>query len=220
MGEMLVPLEVLNKPGRLDKDELEVMQSHTTLGYDLLKSSDGMFFGAVETALTHHEHMDGKGYPRRINSNRLSYYSNIVAIADIYDAITSDRVYQKGRTHHEATKIMLDVSGSHLEAKLVVKFIESLGAYPPGCFVELNDGSVAVVLEVSGRFKLRPKILMVLDEDKYPVEESVVDLSDMILDATGNALSIRAIINPVDYQIDTEKYYQQGVIQKGFSQKK
>jgi HD-GYP domain-containing protein (c-di-GMP phosphodiesterase class II) len=220
MGKMLVPLEVLNKPGRHDEDELEIMKSHTTLGYELLKSSDGMFYGAVETALTHHERMDGKGYPRKINSSRLSYYSNIVAIADIYDAITSDRVYQKGRTHHEATKIMLDVSGSHLETKLVVKFIESLGAYPPGCFVELNDGSVAVVLEVSGRFKLRPKILMVLDEDKYPVDESVVDLSDMILDATGNALSIRAIINPVDYQIDTEKYYQQGVIQKGFAQRK
>ncbi len=96
IGKMLVPLEVLNKPGRLEGEELQLMQSHTTLGYDLLKSSDGMFYGAVETALTHHERMDGQGYPRQITSTGLSHYSNIVAIADIYDAITSDRVYQKG----------------------------------------------------------------------------------------------------------------------------
>lgn len=220
MGKMLIPLEVLNKPGRLDPDELVIMQSHTTLGYELLKSSEGMFYGAVETALTHHEHMDGRGYPNKINSNKLSYYSNIVAVADLYDAITSDRVYQKGRTHHEATKIMLDISGSHLDAKLVVKFIESLGTYPPGCYVELNDGSIAVVLEVSGQYKLRPKILLILDHMKNPTEETVIDLADMILDATGDSLTIKAIIDPRIYQIDTEKYYQQGVIQKGFSQKK
>jgi HD-GYP domain-containing protein (c-di-GMP phosphodiesterase class II) len=95
-----------------------------------------MFYGAAETALTHHERLDGKGYPRNINSTGLSYYSNIVAIADMYDAITSDRVYQKGRTHHQTTKIMLDVSGKHLDAELVVKFIESLGVYPLGSFVE------------------------------------------------------------------------------------
>jgi len=220
MGKMLIPLEVLNKPGRLDDDEMVIMQSHTTLGYELLKSSDGMFHGAAETALTHHEHMNGRGYPNKINSNKLSYYSNIVAIADLYDAITSDRVYQKGRTHHEATKIMLDISGSHLDARLVVKFIESLGVYPPGCFVELNNGSIAVVLEVSGKFKLRPKILIVLDEDTNPVDGAVIDLSEMVLDVAGNTLTIKAIIDPSNYQIDTEKYYQQGVIQKGFAHKK
>lgn len=220
MGKMLVPLEVLNKPGRFNDDELKIMQSHTTLGYELLKSSDGMFFGAVETALTHHEHMDGRGYPKKINANRLSSYSNIVAVADIYDAITSDRVYQKGRTHHEATNIMLDVSGSHLNSQLVVKFIESLGAYPPGCFVELNSGSVAVVLEVSGKYKLRPKILVILDEEKNVIDEVVVDLAALVLDSSGNPLSIKMIIDPKIYNIDTEKYYQQGVLQKGFSQKK
>ncbi|MCK4840621.1 MAG: HD-GYP domain-containing protein [Methylococcales bacterium] len=217
MGKMLVPLEVLNKPAILEEDELEIMRSHTTLGYELLKSSDDMFYGAVETALTHHEHLDGKGYPRKINSNNMSYYSNIVAIADMYDAITSDRVYRKGRTHHVATKAMLDVSGSHLDAELVVKFIESLGVYPPGCFVELNNGSVAIVVEQNSRFKLRPKVMMILDEDKNSIEGSVIDISEMVFDKSGSVLSIKAIINPDDYQIDSEKYYQQGVIQKGFS---
>ncbi len=210
MGKMLVPLEILNKPGRLTDDEMEIMQSHTHLGYELLKSSQGMFKGAIETALTHHERQDGKGYPRGLPAHKLSYFSNIVAIADIYDAITSDRVYQTGRTHHEATKIMLDVSGSHLDHRLVVKFIESLGVYPPGSFVELNTGAIAVVVEEHQQFKLRPKILLILDEEKSPCEERLIDLS------TDQSNTIRAIIEPKDYQIDVKKYYMKGVIQKGF----
>lgn len=173
----------------------------------------------LKPRLTHHERMDGKGYPRRLNSNRLSYYSNIVAVADIYDAITSDRVYQKGRTHHEATKIMIDVSESHLEGQLVIKFIESLGAYPPGSFVELSDRSIAVVIEENTRFRLRPKVLSILDADKNAIAEKVIDLSEMSLDASGKTLMIRAIIRPSDYQIDTIKYYQEGIMQKGFARK-
>ena len=219
MGKMLVPLNVLNKPGNLDESELAVMQSHTTLGYELLKSSENMYQGAIETALTHHERMDGKGYPRQIDSTGLTYYSNIVAIADIYDAITSDRVYKKGQTHHEATKIMLDVSGSHLNPSLVLKFIESLGAYPPGSFVELNNGGIALVVEENTGFKLWPKVLLILDAEKKPVDEIIIDLSEVLPDseASGMMLSIKAIINPSDYQISREKYYHQGIMQKGFA---
>ncbi|WP_428354049.1 HD-GYP domain-containing protein [Methyloprofundus sp.] len=155
MGKMLIPLDILNKPAELDSGELEVMRTHTTLGYELLKSSSDMYSGAINTALTHHEHIDGKGYPRRIKANRLSHYSNVVAIADMYDAITSDRVYKKGQTHHQATKVMLDRSGSHLDPKLTIKFIESLGVYPAGCFVELSNGSIAQVIEGQSLLKLR-----------------------------------------------------------------
>ena len=219
MGKMLVPLELLNKPGKLDDDEQQIMKSHTILGYELLKSSDNMFYGAVETALTHHERVDGRGYPRKIKGSGLSLYSNIVAIADMYDGITSDKVYNKGQTHHEATKILLDVSGSHLDTKLVGKFIKSLGAYPPGSFVELNNGSVALVLEVNNQFKLWPKVLLILDEDKNPVDTTILDLSEMLEGSadSGSMLSIRAIIKPADYQIDSEKYYRQDVIQKSFT---
>ena len=219
MGKMLVPLEILNKPGKLEADELEIMQSHTTLGYELLKSSRGMFYGAIETALTHHERMDGNGYPRKVNSSSLSYYSNIVAIADMYDAITSDRVYKKGETHYTATKIMLENSGTHLDAQLTVKFIESLGVYPPGCFVRISDGTIGLVVEVNMKFRLRPKIMTILNHDKEPVDEQVIDLAELPLDGSGEVLSIREIIDPAVYKIDSKKYYQEGIIQKGFSRK-
>ena len=188
------------------------MKTHTTLGHELLKSSTDMFSGAIETALTHHEHLDGKGYPRRIKGDRLSHYSNLVAIVDMYDAITSDRVYQNGRTHHQATKILLDNSGTHLDYQLTVKFIESLGVYPAGCFVELSDGAIAQVIEGQSEFKLRPKILLILDSDKNFVDNEVIDLADSIINALGNQLTIRAIVHPEDHHIDSKKFYKKGVM--------
>ena len=212
MGKMLVPLDILNKPAQLEPGELEIMRTHTTLGHELLQSSTDMFSGAIETALTHHEHIDGKGYPRHIKGNRLSHYSNIVAIVDMYDAITSDRVYQKGRTHHQATKIMLEKSGTHLNYQLTLKFIESLGVYPAGCFVELSNGTIAQVIEGQSQYKLRPKVLLILDKDKNIIDNQVIDLANGEYNNTNHSLSIRAIVHPEDYHIDSKKYYKKGVV--------
>ncbi|MDD5578266.1 MAG: HD-GYP domain-containing protein [Methylobacter sp.] len=218
MGKMLVPLEILNKPGKLEPDEMQIMQSHTTLGYELLKSSQDMYPGAIEVAWTHHERLDGKGYPPQIPPGNISHFAKIVTIADMYDAITSDRVYQKGRTHLEATNILSNVSGSQLDPLLVIKFIESLGVYPPGCVVALTNGSIAIVVEVNEKIKLRPKIIILLDEDKNPVpEEKVIDLSRMMIDRAGDFYTIKGIVKAEDWNIDSSKYYQEGVLQKGFA---
>jgi HD-GYP domain-containing protein (c-di-GMP phosphodiesterase class II) len=218
MGKMLVPLDILNKPGKLEPEEMEIMQSHTTLGYELLKSSQDMYPGAIDVAWTHHERLDGKGYPRGIYQGSISYFAKIVTIADMYDAITSDRVYQKGRTHLEATNIMTNMSGSHLDTQLVIKFIESLGVYPPGCVVEMTNGSIAIVVEVNELIKLRPKIIVLLDEDKNKVtEEIVIDLSKMVTDRAGEFYTIKGIVKAEDWKIDSGKYYQEGVLQKGFA---
>ena len=218
MGKMLVPLDILNKPGKLELEEMEIMQSHTTLGYELLKSSQDMYPGAVDVAWTHHERLDGKGYPRQILHGGISHFARIVTTVDMYDAITSDRVYQKGRTHLEATNILTTMSGSHLDPLLVIKFIESLGVYPPGCVVEMTNGSIAIVVEVNEKIKLRPKIIILLDEDKNQVaEEVVLDLSKMITDRAGEFYTIRGIVKPEDWNIDSSKYYQEGVLQKGFA---
>lgn len=179
MGKMLVPDHILNKPGRLDPDEMEIMRGHTTKGFELLKSSENMYQGAIKTALMHHEMLNGKGYPNQLISHDIPLFTRMVTIADIYDAMTSDRVYQKGRTHLEATSIMADMSGESLEERLVTKFIESLGVYPPGCVVMLTNGIIAIVVEVNELVRLRPKIIMLLDADRQPTEEKVINLADM-----------------------------------------
>lgn len=217
MGKMLVPLHILNKPGRLEPDEMEIMRSHASLGYELLKSSQDMYRGAVDSAHSHHETLDGKGYPNKLNHKQLSLFTRVVTIADMYDAITSDRVYQKGRTHLEATSIMSDLSGTHLDGNLVVKFIEALGVYPPGCVVAMTNNCIAIVVEVNELVRLRPRIIILLDQDQQPVPEEVINLADMPLDDRGNLLTIRGIVKAQDYGIDIAKYYQQGILQKGFS---
>ncbi|MDZ4152405.1 HD-GYP domain-containing protein, partial [Methylicorpusculum sp.] len=191
MGKMRVPLEILNKPGKLDPDEMEIMQSHPLLGYELLRSSPGMYYGAVESAYSHHERLDGSGYPRRINRTSLSLFTKIVTIVDMYDAITSDRVYQKGRTHLEATHIMSNLVDVQLERDLVIKFIECIGVYPPGAVVMMTNRAVAIVVEVNEVLKLRPKVMLLLDEDHYPVPEQVIDLSLMPTDDYGNVYTIK-----------------------------
>lgn len=217
MGKMLVPLEILNKPSKLDDEETRIMQSHATLGYELLKSSDDMHPSAIDVAHSHHERLDGKGYPRKIKPTYLTECTRIVAIADMYDAITSDRVYQKGRTHLEATNIMSNLAGQHLDETLVIKFIESIGVYPPGCLVQMTNGAIAIVVEVNEKLKLRPKIIIILDEEKNPVPEEVINLSAMVTDKRGDIYTIKGIVKAEDWAIDASKYYQEGVLQKGFA---
>ena len=179
-----------------------------------------MYPGAIKSALSHHEMLNGKGYPNQINHRDIPLFTRVVSIADMYDAITSDRVYQKGRTHLEATDIMVDMSGPHLDGNLVTKFIEALGVYPPGCVVMMTNGSIAIVVEVNEFVRLRPKIIILLDQDREPMPEKVINLADMELDDQGQLLTIKCIVKAQDYGIDIAKYYQQGVLQKGFAQSK
>ncbi|GAB4261797.1 MAG: HD-GYP domain-containing protein [Methylomicrobium sp.] len=212
MGKMRVPLEILNKPGKFTAEELEIMQSHTTLGWKLLMSSHGMYGGAIDTAYTHHEKLDGTGYPRGLKAEQISPFTRIIAIADMYDAITSDRVYQNGRSHLDAINILTKNSGTHLDSALTIKFIECLGIYPPGSIVEMNSGEVGIVIEVNPKAKIRPKIILLLNENKRPRPERLIDLSKLDLDASGKSYTIKKIERPDVYNIDIVKYYQKGLL--------
>jgi HD-GYP domain-containing protein (c-di-GMP phosphodiesterase class II) len=216
MGKMMVPLDILNKPGKLDDGEMGIMRTHTSLGHELLKSSPGMFLGAIKTALSHHETLDGKGYPNRTDHREICLFTRVVTIADMYDAITSDRVYQKGRTHLDAISIMSNQSGTQLDSRLVVKFIEALGVYPPGVIVKMTNGAIAIVVEINERSRLRPKVIILLDPSGQAVDESVIDLAEMPVDARRRRLTINGIVKAQDHGIDIAKYYQAGILQKGF----
>ncbi len=217
MGKMRVPLQILNKPGRLTGEEFKIMQGHTTQGWRLLMSSSGMYGGAIDVAYTHHEKLDGSGYPRGLTAEQISPYARMIAIADMYDAITSDRVYQDGRTHLEAINIMTKLSGSHLDSGLTIKFIECRGIYPPGSVVEMGNGEVAVVVEVNPKAKIKPKIVLLLDEGKRPQPERLVDLTHMNLDASGRPYTIKRIVKTHEYGLDIEKFYRGGGLHRGFA---
>jgi putative nucleotidyltransferase with HDIG domain len=216
IGKMLIPIAILNKQAPLDAEELKIMQSHTTLGYELLKASDHMHSSVIETALTHHERLDGTGYPRQIKQAGISDFAKIVAIVDTYDSITSDRFYQSRKTHIEAINILTNVAGTQLDPALVVKFIESLGVYPPGCLVELTNKTIGIVVEVNEEIRLRPKVILILNEENNPVPEQLIDLSKMVTDKRGDIYTIKNVIKAEQWNIDSSKYYQRSVLQKCF----
>lgn len=216
MGKMKVPLDILNKPAKLEPNELKIMQSHALEGGKLLISSKEMYAGAIDVARSHHERLDGTGYPHHLTDAQITPYSRMVTIADVYDAISSDRVYQKGRGHLEAINAMTKMCGTQLDAKLTYKFIECLGIYPPGSVVELNSGEVAVVIEVNSLHKLKPKILLLLDEHKQRRPLQLVDLFLMDGMGVGNR-TIKNIIRADQYHIDLNEYL--GLINSGLLSK-
>jgi HD-GYP domain-containing protein (c-di-GMP phosphodiesterase class II) len=217
IGKLLIPPEILHKSTPLDDEEIRTMKTHTRLGYNLLKSSDNMSSSAAVVALTHHEQLDGKGYPRRLHEPGISHFTKIVSIANAYDAMTADKAFQRGKTHLEATHILANLAGTHFDSTLVIKFIESIGVYPPGSLVEMTNGSVAMVIEVHENAKLRPKIIIILDEEKNPVPEKIIDLSTMTRDSRGNVYTIKNIIKAKDWNLDVSKYYRNDLLQKSFA---
>ncbi len=220
IGKMRVPYKLIVKQDRLEGEELKIMQSHTTLGYELLKSSDNIDSCVCETALTHHERLYGTGYPRQLKQASISDFTKIVSIASVYDSLTNGRPHQPGKTHLEATHMMTKMVGAKLDRELLIKFIESLGVYPPGCIVQMTSGALAIVVEVNDRMKLRPKIILLRDEEGKPTPEHLVDLAQMTTDRNGNVYAIKNVVNPEQWHINPKQYYSPGFIEKGFSMKK
>ncbi|WP_434149547.1 HD-GYP domain-containing protein [Methylocaldum gracile subsp. desertum] len=214
MGKMRVPLEVLNKPGRLSDEEMTLVKAHTVHGREILMSSHGIYPGAIEVAYQHHENLDGTGYPTGLTDAEIPSFTRIVAVADTYDAVTSDRVYQSGRTHMEAIAILYKESGKHLDAELASKFIECLGIYPAGSLVEMSNEEVALVIEVNPRQKLKPKVIMLLDSEKNPQPHRIVDLAKIDLDPCGQPYRVKTMLKNGSYNVDIKQHYERGLIQK------
>jgi hypothetical protein len=128
VGKVAIPDAILLKPGALTPEERVVVETHAEEGYRLLQgSSSSILDMAATVALTHHERWDGRGYPRGLSAEQIPVEGRIVAIADVFDALTSDRVYRKAFTVEKATEMMLEESGHHFDPILLQAFMEVLG---------------------------------------------------------------------------------------------
>lgn len=162
IGKTKVPIEILNKPGRFEPHEMEIMKQHVLRGVEVLTTTTGLGDTYVRPALEHHERVDGTGYPYRRVKDQLSRFGLMAAVVDIYDAITSDRCYHKGRVAHEALQFLYRLSlEGHLDATLVQRFIRVVGVYPVGSVVELNTGETGIVRQINHHAPLAPVVLLV-----------------------------------------------------------
>ncbi len=217
VGKMKVPLEILNKPGSLDDFEMSIMRKHTVYGRNVLMSARNVYPGAVDVAHDHHENFLGTGYPRSLNKTALSMFTKLVAVVDTYDAITSDRVYQRGKPHLVALGILVKGMNSHYEANFVTQFINCVGFYPQGNVVELSTGEVGIIVEQNKVDRLKPKILLVQDENKSPIDGKILDLAVNTLDENGKRYAVKQVVRAQDYGIDLKKFYDDGKFTQEYS---
>lgn len=179
LGKAMVPPMILNAPRKLNHTERNVMNTHPSLGYDQLFRVPGVPETVLLAALHHHEKFDGSGYPQRLAGKDISQIGYMVAAADIYDALTSRRVYKEAMFPHRALGIMYnEMRGKELHAETLVRFVRMLGVYPVGSVVELEDGCRGVVIAGNEGQPLKPVVQVVRDPRGRPLKpHKELDLS-------------------------------------------
>lgn len=196
VGKMLTPNNVLNKPGKLDDGEFKIMKSHVVYSRELLEGKPGITQAALDVAAMHHERIDGTGYPLGLKGDEISLVGQMSTIVDVYDALTSVRVYKSAWEPNLALKKLLEWSDHHFKPELVKQFIRCLGIYPIGTLVELESGNVAIVIEQGISDLLNPVVKIIYNTKK----KGLVKVS--ILDLTTTDDRIVKSVSPQTYQID------------------
>lgn len=207
VGKLKLPPALLAKTGRLSAAERQALERHPVLGFRLLEHAPDIPRSALLVALQHHEACDGSGYPRGISAGRIHEYARIVAVVDRYDNLTSDRPQRDGVSPQSAVKTLYELRGRVLDEGLVDAFIQFLGLYPVGSLVELSSGEVGIVIGSNPRQRLRPKVLIVMNERKErALPMRIVDLQRTRRLHGGGAYDIRRALDPHSYGMDLNPY--------------
>jgi HD-GYP domain-containing protein (c-di-GMP phosphodiesterase class II) len=178
VGKIRLPKELLTKSEMLTPAETEIMRKHVAFSVDILRNTNGISDDVINIALTHHERYDGSGYPNGLVGIQTPAYGRMAAIIDCYDAMVTDTPYRKAISEHKALQNIYNLRNKYFQQELVEKFMQCMGVYPTGSLVELSSGAVGAVLSQNTQQKLRPKVVLILDEDKRPYKNRrVFDLA-------------------------------------------
>jgi HD-GYP domain-containing protein (c-di-GMP phosphodiesterase class II) len=206
LGKITVPQSLLVKTGPLTTTEWRMMQEHPARGADILLAQPGVHPLAVMVAYEHHARYDLNGYPKIHGKDRIGLFSRIVEVADVYDAMTSARPYQKARMPDQAMRVLVKDMGSCFDPLLVKVFIDMMGLFPVGTPVRLATGEVGVVYEPDQSDALWPRVKVILDPDGGEVEPSIVDLHKLKEKIGETEQPLLESIHPEDLGIDIREY--------------
>jgi putative nucleotidyltransferase with HDIG domain len=200
IGKVRTPKEILNKPERLTDAEFQIMRRHTVDGAEILRRTPDMPILAPVVAFEHHLRIDGSGYPVQAQRKALNVATMMCSIADVYDAMRSQRAYQEAYPSERILAVLQRNEGPQFDPHLVRRFVQLLGIYPPGNLVKLNTGEVAVVLQVHAPDPYRPRVRVLFDPEgsklDRPVDRSLFD---------PGVAAVQHVVAPVDaaqYGID------------------
>ena len=201
-GKIMVPDEILHKPGRLTVDEFAIMKKHVEYSVQFLDKSEGISKVMRIVAANHHERLDGLGYPRGLKGMELCLVSRISTIVDVFDALTADRCYKKGMQATQAFRILLQGGGTQFDETLVKKFIKCMGIHPTGSLVKLKTGKLALVVESNESAPLQPVVKIIYSTTgKHYLDVRVIDLAKTPTE------EIESAVDPKEYGIDIQKFY-------------
>lgn len=151
IGKIKVPPEILNKPGKLTEAEYEEMKKHSTYGYRMLEEKGNVSMDICLAVLMHHEREDGSGYPIGAKSDRIHDFAKIIAVADIYDAMTSERVYKDRESPFEVFELMEEKTLGQLSVEVVLTFLNNIASYYIGDLVMLSNGETGEIIHINPR---------------------------------------------------------------------
>ncbi|BBB93472.1 MAG TPA: HD-GYP domain-containing protein [Methylomusa anaerophila] len=158
VGKARIPLAILNKPEKLTTEEMDIMKLHTSKGYQMLNETKTLSPAVLCGVLQHHEKLDGSGYPLGVNEEKIHPYAKIIAVADIYCAMTSDRVYHKRRTPFKVVEHISQEMFNKLDPAVCTAFMNNVKDYFLGSVVKLSDGREAEVVYLGIYSSSRPVV--------------------------------------------------------------
>lgn len=177
IGKSRIPKSILRKATPLTSAELSFYQLHPQYGFEMLSRLDLLPGEVAETALQHHETVNGSGYPKRLDGPVISVCSRIVSIVNVYDAHCNKSNIEDSKTPYEALSYMFSIQKDMFDSKLLQMFIKCLGVYPPGTLVKLSNGFTGIVISVNPLSPLNPSLLL-YDPEIPQSEALIIDMSE------------------------------------------
>jgi putative nucleotidyltransferase with HDIG domain len=178
LGKAAMPMDVLNKPGKLTDAEFSIIKTHPVEGHRLLQSGKDVDEAVLDVCLHHHEKTDGSGYPKGLKADEISLFAKMGAVCDVYDAITSNRPYKLGWDPAESLRKMAEWANGHFDGKVFQAFVKSLGIYPIGSLVKLSSGRLGVVVDQTSKSLTTPCVKVFFStKSNMRIVPEVIDLS-------------------------------------------
>jgi len=206
IGKVNTPLEILNKPGKLTTDEFEVMKQHVVDGAHILRRTPEMPALAPIVAFEHHLKQDLSGYPEKIGSRKLNLCTMIVSIADVFDALRSNRTYREGMATVRIRSIMGEQGNPAFNQVLLKRFVNLMGLFPVGTLVRLTNGEIAVVTAEHPSDPFRPQVKIIVDRSNAVLETPVL-ANTWDRDSRGeHPHAVVEAVDPESTDIDPLKY--------------
>jgi putative nucleotidyltransferase with HDIG domain len=200
IGKVKTPAEILNKPEQLTDKEFEILKRHTVDGAEILRKTPDVPPLAPIVAFEHHLRADGTGYPRGVSRPQLNVATMMCGIADVYDAMRSQRVYQQAFPTDRILTVLQRNDGKQFDQNLVRRFVQLVGIYPAGNLVRLDTGETAVVVRTYPPDPYRPRVKVLLANDRTPLHRPYE--LNLWESHQGLPNSIHAPLDPVEYGID------------------